>query len=547
MNKLILLFFYYSLAIFLTSCGNTTNEDNHETTDDTSEIPSDPDEIVNNQNLPEGLFYPKGKELKILCSIDGNSLTDDQRIFTSTLQGLAAKTSAEQIFIEEGGATTVWKNFLKTDYGIEVKDFSSFDDLIRHFINVIDIKGYILYDKRKNPRSLTAATSLCGPLNAVAVDKYQEKAINALGIKKCLMDVSNRDDKWVLEKYSSTFYQKFTAELSPDIKHHLRDYVTLTNCFMFYDGLTPWRTNVLHNIPSGGICLGGGLDEFSMIKDASEQGIPFVGTDMASNLSILSSIYKTEGLYQYRNKEEVKNEKNVHYVCFMLTDGDNIAYDLWSMYDIFSNPLRGSFPVGYTISPSLYDLAPSVLNWYYKNKSNNDYFICGPSGLGYTYPTMFPNEQLATYLSQCNTFAEATGLHICNVIDYGGINNMSLWEQYLQQPNIDAIFYTGYGEPSNGSIKFSSNGKPIIEAGDLLWGGLSEEEELINRINSRPTTPQTPEGYTLIVVHVWSKGFTNMKTVVDGFNKNIRVVSPDKFVELIKMNLNPQFKQNGNL
>ena len=319
-----------------------------------------------------------------MCSINGNSLTDDQRIFIATLQGLAAKVSSEQIFIEEGGATTVWKDYLRTDYGIEVKDFNSFDDLVRHFIDIIDIKGYVLYDKRKNPRSLTAATSLCGPLNAVAVDKYQERSILSLGITDCIMDVSDKDDRWVYQKYSSTFYNKFSAELSTEINHHLRDYVTLTNCFMFYDGLTPWRTEMLQKIPSGSICLGGGLDEFSMIKDATEQGVPWVGTDMASNLSILSSIYNTEGLYQPRNEEEVKSEDNVHYVCFMLTDGDNVAYDLWSMYDIFSSPLRGSFPVGYTISPSLYDLAPSVLNWYYKNKSNNDYFMCGPSCLLYT-------------------------------------------------------------------------------------------------------------------------------------------------------------------
>lgn len=537
MSKILLHFIYCSLAVFFISCGNNRNEGNNGNEGSIVDTPLYPDEIINNQKLSEGLFYPKGKELRILCSINGNSLTDDQRIFIATLQGLAAKVSSEQIFIEEGGATTVWKDYLRTDYGIEVKDFSSFDDLVKHFIDIIDIKGYVLYDRRKNPRSLTAATSLCGPLNAVAVDKYQERAILSLGITDCIMDVSDKDDKWVYQKYSSTFYNKFSAELSTEINHHLRDYVTLTNCFMFYDGLTPWRTEMLQKIPSGSICLGGGLDEFNMIKDATEQGVPWVGTDMASNLSILSSIYDTDGLYQPRNEEEVETENNVHYVCFMLTDGDNVAYDLWSMYDIFSSPLRGTFPVGYTISPSLYDLAPSVLNWYYKNKSNNDYFMCGPSGIGYTYPTMYPSNELDKFFIQCDLFASKTGLHICNVIDYGGINNMDLWEQFLKQPNIDAIFYTGYAEPANGSIKFASNGKPIIEAGDLLWGGLSEEEELINRINSKPTNPKMQEGYTFIVVHVWSKGFTNMKTVVDGFNKNIRVVTPENFVKLIKKNL----------
>lgn len=536
MNKNILFFLYYFFfAILLSSCNGEPNGlDN--SVGDITDKPTIPDEIPNEQALPEGVLFPKGKKLRTLYSIDGKSLADDQRIFIATLQGLAAKNSSEQIFIEEGGATTVWKNFLKTEYGVEIKEIESFNELVRRFVKILDVKGYVLYDKRQNPRSLTAANSLCGPLNAVAVDKYQEVAISNLGISKCLMDVTDKDDKWVLEKYESTFYKKFAAELSPEIKHHLRDYVTLTNCFVFYDGLTSWRTGILQNIPNGGICIGGGLDEFNMIKNATEQGVPFIGTDMASNLSLLSSVYETKELCQPRDSEEIAND-DVHNVCFMLTDGDNIAYNLWTMYDIFSNPIRGRFPVGYTISPSLYDLAPSVLKWYYKNKTKNDNFICGPSGIGYSYPTMFSKDKLDTFLGQCNALAGVTGLRICNVIDYGGIDNMDLWERYLKQPNIDAIFYTGYAEPSNGSIKFTSNGKPVIEAGDLLWGGLSEEDDLINRINSKPANPRIQEGYTLVVVHVWSKNLSHLKTVVDGLNKNVRVVTPENFVKLIKKNL----------
>lgn len=529
-------FFICCSLLSLVACSEASNEMEN-SNDNTMEQPSDPDEIINDQHLAEGLFYPKGKELKVLCTINNSVLTDNQRVCISTLQGLAAKMSGEQIYIEEGGASTVWKNHLNTSYGVEIKEFGSFEELVTYFCKAIDIQGYVLYNKLRNSRSLTAAVALCGPLKAVAVDKPLEKEINSLGITTCLMDVSDRDEKWVFKKYKSTFYKKFAAELSPDIEFHLRDYVTLTNCFIFYDGLTYWRNSVLQDIQTGGVCLGGGLDEFKMIKNATEQGIPFVGTDMAPNLATLSSIYDTEGLCQPRSDEEAVEEEDVHYVTFMLTDGDNVSYDYWTMYDIYSDPIRGSFPVGYTISPSLYDLAPSVLNWYYQHKTVNDYFVCAPSGLGYTFPTLFPQDKIDAYLNQCNRMAKATGLHIFNVIDAGGVNNMSLWEKYLQQPDIDAIFYTGFAEPSNGTIKLASNGKPVVEAGDLLWGGLSEESDLIDRINAKPANPKVQEGYTLVIVHVWTKGFKNMKTVVDGLNKNVKVVTPEMFVKLIKKNL----------
>lgn len=505
--------------------------------------PQDPEEITNSQNLNKGLFFPKGKQLASLCVINGNGLSEADRVLVATLQGLAAKTSSEQIFIEEGGATTTWKKYLNSRYGVTLKDFTSAYELLAYFKKSINIEGYVLYNRTSNPRSLTVASGLCGPLNAIAVDKHQKNMVVSSGVNKCIMDVSDRDEKWAYNKYPNAYNKQFAAELSQVLNHHLRDYVSLTNCFVFYDGDAPsaWRTEVLQGVQREGYLIGGGPDEFGRISNNSEQGVPMIGADMASNLSTLSSIYSTTGLKQIANSDDVTTEADVHYVSFMFTDGDNVAYDLWTMHDVFSDPLRGTIPVGYTISPWLYDLAPSVLRWYYENKTQNDYFICGPSGCGYVYPTMLSaGDHTTDFIDNCNEIAGATGLNMINVIDYGGVNNMPLWNKFLAQPNIDAIIYTGYAEDSNGSIKFSDNDKPVIEAGDLLWGGLAGEENgLITRTNAKPTDPTKTAGYTLVVVHVWSKGYSDIKKVVDGFNSKVRVVTPEKFVKLVKKNLAP--------
>ena len=87
---------------------------------------------------------------------------------------------------------------------------------------------------------------------------------------------------------------------------------------------------------------------------------------------------------------------SVHTVCFVMSDGDNIQWLLnWFITDIrwFGNNNRGQLDIGWTISPALSELAPTVMSKIYETSSNTaygkDYFIAGPSGTGYIYPENF--------------------------------------------------------------------------------------------------------------------------------------------------------------
>ncbi|PSL28218.1 GxGYxYP domain-containing protein [Chitinophaga ginsengisoli] len=492
------------------------------------------DTIKNTQVLSQGVLHQKGTALKSLCVISGNNLSAEQKVLVATLQGLVAKTSADQIYIDEGGPSAVWTSYMNSKYGITLTNYASWADLVTHFKS--KISGYVLYNRTSNQRSLTAATALCGPMNAIAVDASLETAVIAAGISTRKADVRTRDEKWVYSNYPKAFSNVLAAELTPTINHHLRDYITLTNAFTFYDGETPWRKTVLKGLAPEAFCFGYGQEEFSMVSNAAEAGVVMLPTDLAANLAPLSSIYDNSAIRQQTPATPVP-ENNVHYVTFLVSDGDNIAYDLWSMQNYFSNPIRGSFNMGYTISPSLVDLAPAALRWYYENASAKDRFVAGPSGSGYTFPSKMPVSALDKYLSRLNTFMGKADLNIVNILDQGAIGRMDIWNKYLSQSNIDGLIYTGYGEAPNGSIQFADNGKPVIEARDNLWAGLEEEATAISNINSRPANPSSASGYTLVFVHTWTKDLASIKKVVDGLNANVRVVTPDVFVKLVKANL----------
>ena len=372
-----------------------------------------------------------------------------------------------------------------------------------------------------------------------------------MGVTTELMDVRSYDEKWLYENYKDQLDKSLAADMKPEIFHHLRDYITMTNAFAFYDYNAhsdwSWRTSILKDLDKGAYCFGYyDRDEWGMVNNASRLGVSMLPTDQAANLATLSSIYDTTGLKQRPATKEVTTEENVHYVTFLVSDGDNIAFNLWGQQGYMDHDLHGQFPLGYTISPSLYDLAPAALRWYYENSKEGDYFVAGPSGSSYIFPSKMPDADLDDYLTKLNEYVDKSGLNICNILDQGIMNNPKIYNKYLAQPNIDAIFYTGYGEKGDGRIKFSDNGKPVIEQRSVLWkeidGGSNrgEEASVISQINSRSANPHSADGYTFVFVHCWTKDQQSIKTVIDGLNSNVRVVPVDQFVQLVKQNLGPK-------
>ncbi len=510
-----------------------------------SEVLTDPSEP-----LDQGFIHLKARELKSLNVISSSSLSDNERVLVSTLAGLAARVSGDQIYINEGGPSAVWLKEMEESYGIRLKTHSTWASLLTHYLEKEIIKGYIVYKPYSDGKShsVNVATSLCGLLRGVAVTQDMVPRIRSLGVTAELANVCDRDEKWLYENYGDQLDKSFAVDLKPEIYHHMRDYASMTNAFVFYDYNAKrdwtWRSEILSNLDEGAFCFGYyDADEWGMVNNASSLGVTMLPSDLAANIASMSGIHDTNGLKQREAAKNVTTEENVHYVTFLVSDGDNISFNLWSMQQYFTDTAHGQFPIGFTISPSLYDLAPAALHWYYRNALRDDYYVAGPSGSGYMFPSKMPDDRLDAYLTQLNDYVDLTGLNIVNILDQGIMDNPKVYNKYMAQPNIDAVFYTGYAEKGDGRIRFSDNGKPIIEQRSVLWQGIDggsdrgEERNVIAEINARPADPHSPDGYTFVFVHCWTKTQSNIKTVIDGLNPNVRVVAPDVFASLVRQNL----------
>ena len=113
----------------------------------------------------------------------------------------------------------------------------------------------------------------------------------------------------------------------------------------------------------------------------------------------------------------------------------------------FGSPYRGNFNLGWSLSPSLYYLAPTVFNKYYEYASSSKYsdnYIVSPSGNGYIYPSKYPPEKLIDYTKRLNEYMKNVDEHSVLILDDETFYKKDLWDKYTCNSNIDALFYLNY-------------------------------------------------------------------------------------------------------
>lgn len=480
-------------------------------------------------------------------------MTKAEQTMIVTLQGLISSKSEKQIYILSPSEPDyeIWLKDLNKNYNVKYKLIKDPWTLIDKFNSYIN--GYALYSTVKAP-SINNACTLASLNDSIAIDESIEDTLNSHGITNLIKDCRNTDKSWAFNTlWNSGLNHSTVIELPSDKYMSLRDYAILSKSLIFYEddvNETSLRESIFRSMTDNGRILGWGPDEHTNVSLSSNFGLDMIAADWSYNLSVLSSfpsIPQTQKI-----PKEITEEDGVHYVTFIMSDGDNQQWLLGSNFNIknwFGSPNRGKFNLGWSLSPSLYYLAPTVFNKYYQvssSKEYNDNYVVSPSGNGYMYPSKFPPDKLINYTKRLNDYMEKVNQHSVLILDDETFYEKDLWDKYTCNSNIDGLLYLNYDKNNayEGKIIWSNN-KPIISCRDLLWGGLEDQNELITNINNRVdlgyTNIKDPNSYTFVYVHVWSNTMDNVNYVVNKLNKNskVRVVTPDTFVKLIKNNISP--------
>ena len=419
------------------------------------------------------------------------------------------------------------------------------DSFYQHYAKLLNrfashFSGYILC--KAKDRSANVALSISPLFNALVIPEEVEQAARAAGLKK-MMDVRGKNEKWALRNYGDAFSKTIASyqNSSEERGAFLGDYSVFTGAFQFWDNKSKGALakKVYKRMNSNASFFGAWPDEYKTVEQLSKRSLMVHASDWALNLSTLTNI--NASILKQKESDSFKVVSNVHTVCFVMSDGDNIQWLLNAFNDTatWNSSLRSHLNLGWTISPALTELAPVVYNKYVNlvtsSGNGRNYLVASPSGRGYYFPSLYP--ELEKESSLLNSYMKKAGLGIVNIID---TDNGKLNEKaYLDQPAIDALFVYSFGKyytAKNGKITWQGE-KPCIGGRYALWEGANTSQSLAELLNKASTNIYSEDGYSLVPVHVWSRNTRDVLNCVQQLNQHVRVVAPDEFVWLIKKNL----------
>ncbi len=228
--------------------------------------------------------------------------------------------------------------------------------------------------------------------------------------------------------------------------------------------------------------------------------------------------------------------ENKVYVVLTMSEGDNLQYVQHRMRSIWDDPNRGQAPITWSISPLLLDAAPSMLGYYQRTQTANDFLVAGPSGAGYTYPGDWPANALPRFTKRTGDYMRRSGMNIIYALNRQDNTDIPLSNavaaQYVQDVNPLGILYNWEstsqlsmpaGLPTFTQIGISSvaEGTAALQTATANWDGKSPL-------------------FVALGVLAWNLMPSDVNTLVASFSSQYQAVRADVFFRLLKQSLNPQ-------
>lgn len=468
-------------------------------------------------------------------------LNNQQAILAQAIQGIYGRTN-QQFYYDSGSAYELWLDDMVENYGFTAQDIT-LAEMVNMFKTDYNSK-YVLYDGTANPQSLNAACTIAGALDILPVDVSIEESAKEMGLTM-EVDATEMTEADAFSQYKDLLNNDGIVQISPDnFNTQMRDYgIGCKYLYMWPKDMTDtdivrFRAEALNWAKKDSPIYGWvPNDEAVDVNIASTNGLFTLASDYCTNMSVYTckNAFGELTFKQNNKTSEVIAEQGKHYVCIMMSDGDNVQtwYNTFPMNEkYYADPNRGDFPMGWSIQPSLVDLAPNILNYVYQRQTENDYFVCSVSGHGYINPQVYP--AMDSFIGGLDAYLQYADLSVVQILDAGPSKDVI--EMYAKIPSLAGGIYC-YGDRyagGAGSVYWAGD-KPFVSIRETLWN--ANVESMAQRINNYPTDPTSIEGYTAINLHPWSMQYSDVVKLVSMLDDNVVVVTADDFIRLITENV----------
>lgn len=496
-----------------------------------------------------------------VVDVRGLGLTSYETWVLSSLEGHANKNSSRMYVVWDNDAWNWLQTFNNTDYIGYKRIISNLTDIIQPYAG--EFNGLIVFDPSDGEMG-NIATPLAGVDSALLVPQQVFDTVHAAFhslpvIKNVTADLQAAGATTRAAEYAYAFTNYYPlcnktafAMFSGAAPANLREFLVANNLFTTWEPLyvhtdvpTPpldpdppaehqLFETILATYPDNTVIYGymwpDGGNEGVVIKMISAANKYLIASDWISNLAFFSHMQLPTGYQFHQNRTAtVPTITNKIYLTGIWSDGDNIQYVQGFMHDILWNDAtRGQVPTGWEINPSLYNLAPYILKYYYDSASANDCIVAGLSGAGYCKFDYFTNQT-----------ALENFLHISmDLMNKTDMTETRGW-QIDQTANIVTSIYQlngifeGYGGPFQYRTPEIVNGVPIIWPTAIDSGNWEQVPAFIERLHA--AVPNQPV-FLYALLHCWSYTQENWTKLVNELESlgYVDVERPDVFAQLAK-------------
>jgi hypothetical protein len=478
------------------------------------------------------------EEKKLLVFNKTENLSFEELVLAQAIQGIYARTNA-RYYQWASGSYELWLEDMVQNYGFTY-EYVTLEQMVKSYINDYD-KYYVLYDRANLKESTNSACAIAGVTGYLPVDNKIKDKVEAWGLE-LKIDASKMTERKCFDTYKDKFNTDGLVQQNPD-NVNLRDWQIACGYFIFFREGTESKELMfrgeVHEWLDEDAAMFGWVpnDEGQDVTVASQYGQFTIASDHSKNTTVFAckNAFGEADFTQKAKETEIKAEQGKHYVCIMMSDGDNVQ--MW--YNGFSENTKyfgaerdNSFPMGWSVQPALLELGPNILNHLKREAGEKDYFVASVSGIGYIYPQVYPT--LETYTKALSSYLRRADLSVVQILDSGP--SQKVIDAYAQIPELKGGIYC-YGDKyvaGNGSV-FWSNDKPFVSIRETLCN--ANVEAMAQRINGYAKDPTTIEGYTAINLHPWSMTYQDVVKLVSLLDENVVVVTADDFIRLITENV----------
>ncbi len=375
-------------------------------------------------------------------------------------------------------------------------------------------KGYVVWD-RKVRTSLIVAFTISGVEDALVVSEDLIPLAEKHGLKK-IADLRGQFEgqpdytiyQWAYDHYwakcSRDYYVLLGGHSGIEMQPGIADFGIMERAFFSDLSAHPkhpeelaLERKILSQQNPASIVVGwhsyGKDTEGQHTSLVGNYGLKMEGLHNLPNISFTSQIPLTPD-FKFTNTHHVAADAKLHaekkiYVCAVATDSMGIG--------AWTKPGRGKIPYTWQAPMNWAWMNPPAMQFFYEDRTPNDYFIAGLGGPGYMYPKTIPADKFPALMKDARALITQLDLRAMELMDYSEgnrqVGNTDLPKEvvdryYREFPDVIG-FINGYGTARTYDLR---DGKPLIsydyylDVNRSVKDAAADLEELIQLNPARP-------------------------------------------------------------